>query len=431
MTDCETSITEGSALSPVAPPKVARHTPPHPARGWRWPVLVAALFVAGQAVVGPAAAMYPDSARYGSEALQLTGTPRAEAEQRAAQVWCADKAEQAQRANAALTLPLSAPTDPAAVEKTCLEGSAGGLYPSNPRYDAIFTTRPGYPLAVAVLLPFVGMKAALWLVPMLSTLAAGVMVWLLLRAVGLTARRAAAGQALLYLLPVGWWGTQMLTEGPILLGVTTATLGAVLLLRERPTAGVAALGAGLAAVAAVKYSTALPLAAALLVAGLVSGVATWASRRAAAVLTAAAGVGLAVLVGLSRAWRWPGIADTSQDLFALHFTLPDVPNVGQRLIEANVAYWTRWPVLSPLNLALVAGVAAGGWALWRRSRALALVVLGVAAVGAVLTAAHPDVYEGDRLYSLSWLAVVIGLPAAATTAPVIGWREPRHGRRRS
>lgn len=396
-------------------PKPVTHSAPRrtPHGWWYWPALVALLYLLVQAALAPAAIVYPDTARYGAMALEFQGVPRVEAEATGSAMLCADRGEQAARAAAAQTLPIGTPPDPAAVEAQCVAAHQGYLEPTdNPRYTAIFDTRPGYPLAVAAVEPLLGLKAALWAVPVGATLLAGLMVWLLLRELGATPAAAAGGQLLLYVLPIGWWGSQMLTEGPILAGVTAAVLGAVWLTRGRRTLGATTLILGLAVVAAVKYSTALPLAAALAVVA-VAGLWLRGVDRVGAVLAMTiGGTSTAVLLWLSQARGWPGIGDTAQDLFAVHFTRPDVPDVVSRLVAADEAYWPHWLLISPLNVALLAGLVVAGWVLVRRSPMAALIVGAAAAVGVVLTAAHPDPFEVDRLYSLLWLLPVVGLPLA-------------------
>ncbi len=396
-------------------PRTAAHSAPSTtSRGWRWPALAALAYLTVQVILGPAAVVYPDTARYGAMALEFQGVPEAEAAATGSAMLCADRGEQAARAAAAQTLPIGTPADPAAIEAQCVAAAGGHLEPTdNPRYVAIFDTRPGYPLAVAAVEPLLGLKAALWAVPVAATLCAGLMVWLLLRELGANPRAAAAGQLLLYVLPIGWWGSQMLTEGPILAGVTAAVLGAVWLTRGRRTAGATTLTAGLAVVAVVKYSTALPLAAALAVVA-VAGLWLRGIDRVGAVLAMAiGGTTTAVLLWLSQARGWPGIGDTAQDLFAVHFTRPDVPDVMHRLVAADEAYWPHWLLISPTNVALLAGVVVCGGVLARRSPMAALIVGAAAAAGVVLCAAHPDVFEGDRLYSLAWLVIVVGAPLCA------------------
>jgi hypothetical protein len=113
------------------------------------------------------------------------------------------------------------------------------------------------------------------------------------------------------------------------------------------------------------------------------------------------------LVGL------PPMMESVQDTFTNHFVRPDVTNGWQLLLNANVRYWAHWPILLSTNIALLSATVLGGWALWRRHRAAALIVLATAALGIALTIVHPDLTQGDRLYTLLWLAPIIGVPVAA------------------
>jgi hypothetical protein len=252
----------------------------------------------------------------------------------------------------------------------------------------------------------------LWAVPVASVLFAGLGVWWLLRTIRVASPTAAAGQALLYLLPVGTWGTQALTDGPVLAGVVAAMLGGVLLVAGRLRSGTLMLVLGLAWTASVKYSTALPLAGALVIAALAAWWLGTPDRRGLALLGGISAAATAGILAVSHRLGLPGTTDSLQDTFTDHYAHPDVPDVWARLLDANIGYWTRWPILVPSNLLLAAGVLLGGWALWRWQRAAALVVLATAAVGVALTIAHPEVNALDRLYVLTWLAPVVGLPVA-------------------
>lgn len=392
-------------------------TPHRHARGsgwavWRWPLLVAGGWLFLQALLAPAASLYPDSARYAQITFRYLGADEASAHRQAAQLVCADQAEQAARWNAAQVAP-----DPNApswtVEADCMAVNADHFIPTgSPRYQAIFDPRPGYPLVTAALAPLTGVRFALWAVPVASVLFAGLGVWWLLRTIRVGSPTAAAGQALLYLLPVGTWGTQALTDGPVLAGVVAAMLGGVLLVAGRLRSGTLMLVLGLAWTALVKYSTALPLAGVLVIAALAAWWLGTLDRRGLALLGGISAAATAGILAVSHRLGLPGTTDSLQDTFTDHYAHPDVPDVWARLLDANIGYWTRWPILVPSNLLLAAGVLLGGWALWRWQRAAALVVLATAAVGVALTIAHPEVNALDRLYVLTWLAPVVGLPVA-------------------
>lgn len=354
--------------------------------------------------------MWPDSARYAQLAYEYLGDDSTTARQRATQLFCDDAGEHAGQVNAAQFVP-TPDHEPGPVTKACLAANADYLVPTgSPRYQAIFATRPGYPLAVAALTPLTGMRFALWLVPVLSTLLAGLGLWRLLTLIGVRSSVAAGGQALLYVLPTGIWGVRPLTEGPVLLGVVIAMLGAFLLTRDRNARGCALLVVGYLITGLVKYSTLLPLAGVFAVVAVL----TWLVRRSGhrgALLATAISVAAACLCVLVPKWLGlAGLDDTLQDSFTDHFAKPDVHDTLSLLWQANIRYWKHWIMVEPVNVALLFGTAFGGWALWRWHRTVAAIVLGCAAVGVVLTAVHPAFDQQDRLYVLVWLVAATGLP---------------------
>ena len=368
------------------------------------------LYLAVQAVLAPAAIVYPDTARYAAASLEYDGASPVAAHQAAVDLQCADVAAQLARADAVRPVPQH--PDVTAAETACKTSQADHLMPTgSPRYQALFDARPGYPLAAAFLAPLLGLKAALWVIPVVSTFLAGVLVWVLLRQLGATPAAAAAGQALLYVLPTGWWGSQMLTEGPVLLGVTAAVLGGVLCLAGRHGRGSLVLLAGLGITGLVKYSTATLVAAAVVAAVLVGGWRDTNRRGALTAATIAAAVG-GLLFWMTQTHRLPGSNETLQDMLTGHFASPDVPDPIRMLIDTDIHYWTAWLTLAPMNLALIAGSVVAAYVLWRVWKPAMWLVGAVALVGIAAAAAHPDPFEFDRLYSLMWLLPAVGLPLA-------------------
>jgi hypothetical protein len=201
-------------------------------------------------------------------AFQYQGSDERTAHLQAETIWCVDQARAAVRTNTTHVLADPTIIYPSAYQD-CMAANADHFTPTAaPRYQQIFTTRPGYPLAVAALGALTGIRFALWAVPVGSVLLAGLGIWRLLRLLDVGPRLAAAGQALTYLLPTGTWGVHALTEGPVLVGVVTALLGSTLLVLDRLGSGSATLTLGLAETSVVKYSTGLPLAILLLTAAL-------------------------------------------------------------------------------------------------------------------------------------------------------------------
>jgi hypothetical protein len=138
----------------------------------------------------------------------------------------------------------------------------------------------------------------------------------------------------------------------LLPGIVAALLGDTLLTQDRLGSGSAILVLGLAWTSLVKYSTGLPLAVLLLMATLAIWSFVRARGRGLLVLGGISALTVAVLVTVSQVLSLPGLRLSAQDTFTHHFAHPDVPNVWQRLIDANVAYWLNWPnPQTALNLA--------------------------------------------------------------------------------
>ncbi|HEX3785241.1 MAG TPA: hypothetical protein VHX38_36760 [Pseudonocardiaceae bacterium] len=377
-----------------------------------WPVAVALGFLVVQGAIAPTATLDADSARYAQQAYQFLGHDEPTSHQLAEQLWCANQAQSQARSYLDQLAP--APVIPyASADQQCLAANATAFVPTaSPRYQRIFSTRPGYPLAVATIGWLTGVRFALWAVPVLSVLLSGLGIFWLLRLLKVAVPLAAAGQALSYVLPMGTWGVHALTEGPVTLGVVGAMLGGFLLIKGRPRAGTVLLVAGLAWTTLVKYSTGLPLAALLVVVALL---AWWLVKPRPRGLLAFGGISalaaVAILV-VSQVLNLPGFNDTAEDSFTNHYASPDVPNVVYRLLAANLHYWEIWLALEPFNIMLLVGGLVGLWALWRWHRFTMLLTLAATALGFLQAAVRPDAPSLDRLYILGWMAFVVGIPVA-------------------
>lgn len=379
---------------------------------WKWPCGVTLAFLFVQILLAPSSPLFPDSNQYAITAYRYLGDDERTAVAKAVRQWCADQAKHQAQANDARMVP-DRGLDPSQAERGCVADNAGNVeFTGQSRYQQIFAPRIGYPLAVAALTPLTGMRIALWAVPVGCTLLAGLLLWYLLIVAGLRPSVAVIGQALLYLLPTGTWGVLSLSEGPTLLGVVATILGAVLLSIGRRGSGIATLLAGLVVTGLVKYSTALPLAAALVLVALVGWWLRAGDRRGLLLLGAIGAVAAGVVELVSTRLGLPGMSESLQDSFTDHFHQPDVPDPWPRLVEVNSRYWLHWLTFTPMNVTLLAGSVVGGWAMWRRDRFVALLVLACGALGFALTAVHPEVFQGDRLYVLAWLVPVAGLPMA-------------------
>src|SRR5581483_3839915 len=283
-----------------------------------------------------------------------------------------------------------------------------GLTPSSPRYIAIFTSRPGYPLLAAPFAAAFGLRFGLWAVAMLCTLGASFLVLLLLRAAGCGVGAALCGQALYLAAPTGYWGSRMLTDGPSL---ATTLLGAWWLMQRRLRAGTAVLVAGLATGFVVRYSSEQLVGLALALGALIC--LKWvpsARHRGAVLLAAVSGGGFVLSELLSTLLDWPGISESLQDTFTRHFIRPGVSDPIGRLVWLNLHFWGYFPVSEPTALLAGGGLIAVAVLLVRRDPAYGVLVVAVAATGIATVAAHPLASQADRLMVAVWLLLALGLP---------------------
>ncbi|MDF3145570.1 MULTISPECIES: glycosyltransferase family 39 protein [unclassified Streptomyces] len=379
------------------------------------PALVAAAFVLLHVFGYPATRFSNDSYRYTREAYEFLGDTPREATRKAVAAYCADTARLVHRNRMLDQLAFRDPGREAAYARRCERTYANGLEPTDPRYEKIFHTRPGYPLIAAPFVALIGAKAGLTLVALAFTTLTGYLVYLLLRALRAPPPTAVLGQVLAYVTPLASWGGRPLTEGPTLALLTALLLASVWLLQRRVPAGVTlftgAFGLGLA----VRYSSFLMAAPALAAAASAAlFFVPRARHRGTWWLVGLSAGGTSVVLGLSRALKLPGISDSLQDTFTLHWTRPEIADPWSAVVRLNLQYWVQWlqnEALAPMLLFLLA---VGAWGVWKRSVPVALCVIAVGATGFAATVAHPLAVELDRLYVPVWLIAVIGLPLAVT-----------------
>jgi hypothetical protein len=365
---------------------------------------------------------YPDSFWYARQAATLIGESPADARRFAAGVECNEFS--------------------AGVVPACIQQTYGWTDAMPARYQAIFTSRPGYALLTAPFVAVLGGRGFV-LATILIALAAGVLIAYAVRLLGGSPLQSWAATVMLFLLPTGYWITRLLAESAAITATLLALCGVTVLLtrassdsprRADVIAGTAVV-VGLALLILSKPATGLLLSAAFALAtGVLAG---WTrlrrranpSRRLLIALGASGGVTVAWLAA-SSLLGLPGASDTLQDTFTNHFEVPDVPDPWTRLLDLNRTFWpdqlSHWlndgiPLAASTFLAvLVFGLAALAIST-RRSIAL---VWGMAAVAAMATvAAHPVVSEIDRLVVFAWLPVVLGLALVLRrpgTAPTSG-----------
>ncbi|GAB2741465.1 hypothetical protein [Streptomyces bullii] len=377
------------------------------------PALVAVAFVLLHVFGYPATRFSNDSYRYAREAYEFLGDSPRQATRKAVAAYCEDTARLVHRNRMLEQLKFREPGREAEYAADCEKKYAQGLVPTDPRYEKIFDTRPGYPLMAAPFVALLGAKAGLTLVALAFTTLAGYLVYRLLRALRAPPPAAVLGQVLCYVTPLAYWGGRPLTEGPTIALTTALLLASVWLLQRRVQPGAALFVLAFALGLAVKYSSFLMTAPFLAAA---AGACLLFVRRTRHRGTGwlaglSAGGTLGALV-LSRVLGLPGMADSLQDTFTLHWTRPEIADPWGALVQLNQNYWWQWfqrEALGPLLLFLL-GV--GVWGVWKRSVPVALCVIAMGLVGFGTTVAHPLEMEQDRLYVLVWLIPVIGLPLA-------------------
>ncbi|MGW5324776.1 hypothetical protein [Streptomyces sp. NPDC004014] len=378
------------------------------------PLLVCALYAVLQLVAGPQFTLFPDSYRYARATERYLGAPPAEAHRTALAAYCASRADRtAHDRRLQPTVRQSEDAIRAAAERACLDrwADAPDITTGDPRYQAIFAGRPGYPLLAAPFVAAFGVLRGMQVLGVLTAAAGSLLVLALLRSAGLTRRAALVGQVTFLATPLGWWSAQALSEGLFTL-CTLGTLWGGLLLSRRWSAAGASLTAVSYGVAAItRYSSALVLAA-LLAAVTVGalclrGRARHRGTAAFAVLSAAAAGGVAVAM---RTLGLPSSQDTLQDTFTHHFEAPDVPDPWGSLAGLAERFWADWSAQQAALPYFLLLTALAAWALARYGDGLGRLALAIGVTGALQVTAHPLTTESARLGCLMWMPVVLGLP---------------------
>ncbi|GAB2846952.1 hypothetical protein GCM10027074_12400 [Streptomyces deserti] len=377
------------------------------------PAFVAVAFVLLHVFGYPATRFSNDSYRYAREAYEFLGDSPREATRKAVAAYCADTARLVHRNRMLDQLEFRAPGREAEYAARCEKKYADGLTPTDPRYERIFDTRPGYPLIAAPFVALLGAKPGLTLVALAFTTLAGYLVYVLLRALRAPPPAAVLGQILCYVTPLAAWGGRPLTEGPALALMTALLLASVWLLRRRVLPGALLFTTALAYGLAVKYASFLMAAPLLAAAACASLLFVRRTRHRGTWWLAglSAGGTLTALV-LSKALGLPGMTDSLQDTFTLHWTRPEIADPWPALVRLNHQYWWQWLQKEALAPALLFLLVVGVWGVWKRSVPVAMCVIAVGLVGFATTVAHPVAREQDRLYVLVWLIPVIGVPLA-------------------
>ncbi|WP_223874115.1 glycosyltransferase family protein [Salinispora vitiensis] len=376
------------------------------------PLLVALAWVGLWAVaLRPAVDPTNDGYRYARMALELLGESPDDAQRDALTAYCGKLSRvEARRASVD---PLTMYDPPQIVQRieACIAQYPDGLTPNEPRYEAIFNDRIGYPALTTPLVAILGVNAGLTVTSVLCTAIGGLLIVRLLRELGVPLHLAVAGQIAYYGSPIGYWGAYPLTEGPAMALTVAALLGAVWLLRQRTAAGASLLLGALATGAVLRFSTFLLVAGGLAAAGLLILATSRRHRHLGTGLVV--GIGGVTTVGILTSVKLLGLSgagETLQDKWTNHFTRPDVADPWQRLVDLNVTYWSQWLQQELGSPWLLLGLGFGAWALLRHDRALGWLTLAVASTGLATQVAHPVVSQGNRLHIALWLVPVVGIP---------------------
>jgi hypothetical protein len=382
---------------------------------WALPALVAVVFVLLQGLAGPRVAMNGDSEQYGRISLQLSGVPEATARREAWRAWCDAQAADAAHTAGLDPLHFREPSPAAQARADCLRTFPRHRTAASRRYEAIFDARIGYPLLAIPAVRLLGVRLGLWATSVVLTGLGGFLVAWLLTLARAGVWGAVAGELVFLLGPLGGWGVHPLAEGALNTAVVLTLLGAWWLLtaadRSAVLRGAVAWLAGLTAASAVKYSSGVLLAACLALAAVLAWITVREARHRGTLLLAGGSTLAAVAVAaLTAAAGAPGSAETLQDTFTRHFHRRDVPDPWSLLARLDLRYWADWLHSQAASPALLVLGALALWLLFRRRPLLGWPAAAAALVGMLTVAAHPLVYEAQRLGALEWLPAALGLP---------------------
>ena len=297
------------------------------------------------------------------------------------------------------------------ITRSCLS------YPviSDPRYVAIFTSRPLWPLLLAPGVRLLGLPRAVILGSLLGALLAALAVFLVLRGLGTSVLAAGAAGVTFSLLPTGYWADKLLPEGAVLAVLLAGIYGASRVVRGQLW-GLAWLVPALVALYAFKPANGAALAAGLVVAGVVL-LPFGKGRVPALVLVGVGGAGIAGWFVVSWLLHLPSFDETVQDLATVHFSRPDVPRPLGALRRMNVELWERevgrwlglpWPfaIVLPAAVITVLGLRRAG-----------IVWAAGSLAGVSIVVAHPMITQYDRLASSVWLVVVAAVAVVVDEVP--------------
>ncbi|MFF7897317.1 hypothetical protein ACIP4X_20725 [Streptomyces sp. NPDC088817] len=399
------------------------------------PLLACVLYAVLQIVPGPQWTLFPDSYRYARAAEQYLGASREEAHRTALAAFCASRADRA--AHDDRLQPLVRKPErvlKAAAERECLDrwADARDITTADPRYQAVFSSRPGYPLLAAPFIGALGVLRGMRLLGLFTAAGASLLVYGLLRTAGLGRRAALVGQVTFLATPLGWWSAQALGEGLFTVCTLGVLWGGLLLLLRRTVLGVVITTVSYTAGAVTRYSSVLVLAA-FLAAAVVSAL-CFSRRLRHRDTVVLAGLSIVAVGGVAvvmRALGLPSTQITLQDTFTHHFRTPEVSDLWRQLLGLAWRFWRDWTAEQAAMPSFMLLTALAAWGLATYGDGLGWLALATALTGTALVTAHPLIQESDRLGVLMWMPVVLGLPLIVdrrwTSRPVPGLELPCAG----
>lgn len=283
----------------------------------------------------------------------------------------------------------------------------------DPRYPAIFASRPFYPLTFAPLIRILEPQAAMHVsIVTAAALFAAITGWFV-RLVSGSLPIAVGVVALAFALPSGGWFAHFYAEGWMLALWSAGLAFAGLFLARGAGGHLGAAVAGLILLYLTKPANGAVLALTLALVGFVgASLPRLEPRRRYLVLAASAtAVALTHLIAL-RVLGLPGLTESLQDTFTAHFTQPDVADPYGSLVRRNLQLlpaMVTWVTHDPLTPAVMLGLAALG--LIRRGWAVLWLVGGLATGLTVLL--HPVTTQFERLMAPTWLSAALGIGVAA------------------
>lgn len=367
-------------------------------------VAAALLFAAATLAIGPGV-VWGDTVQYIRIAHELQGASPDEAWEAAYLEFCKNP-----------SIPYAGTVENCLSTTMAGHGPVIGYIDRNPQYQEIFSPRIGYPLIALPLMNLLGDRTGLWIVAVLSTAIAGLLLARLGRLANLPLLPAVIAQAAFYLLPVSLpHGIALLAEAPTLLSSLVMAIGLAQLLNGARKRGVALMAAGLGMVFFFKYSSTMLLCVSFLGLCLLLLLFKEYRRqpqlRAAAVISAifaAGSVLINTLLGL------PGLQHSLQDTFTDHFRFPPVDDPLQRLLALEGDFALSFLAALPANAAYLAVfiTAVVGMVLAKRRGILPMAgwaAAGLSIYGVLSVIGHPVYSQSDRLGSSLWVGVAMGM----------------------